>query len=39
MVIYDKKVEVIKMNGLKGWPFKPIDGLNGGPGSGPGMPG
>ena len=31
MAICSKKVEVIKMNGLNGWPFKLIDGLNGGP--------
>ena len=39
MVIYNKNVEVIKMNELKGWPFEPLDGIDGGgPGSGPGIP-
>ena len=35
-----KLYEVIKMNELKGWPFKPMDGPDGeGPGPGGGMPG
>ena len=34
-----KEHEVIKMNELKGWPFKPFDGLDGeGPGPGSGIP-
>jgi len=27
--------EVKKMKGLKGWPFEPLDGIEGGPGPGP----